>query len=53
MGGRAWYTCMSFTRKALAAATSRLRWSDGMVMLHEAMLWFRYGYIMVRLWMLL
>ena len=44
------YACMSFTMKALAAATLRLHWSSIMVvlyevMLYEVMLWLYYGCI--------
>ena len=40
------YTCMSFTVKALVAATLGLHWSNSMVMLHEVMFWLHYGYVM-------
>ena len=46
------YTCISFTMKALAAAASELYWSNIMVTLYEIMLWPRYGYLMVMLWLL-
>ena len=44
------YACMSFTMKALAAATLKLHWSSIMVvlyevMLYEVMLWLYYGCI--------
>ena len=46
------YTCMSFM-KALAPATLGLHWSSIKVMLCDVMLWLRYGYILVMLWLLL
>ena len=36
------YACMSFTMKALAAATLMLHWNSIMNMLYEAMLWLYY-----------
>ena len=47
------YTCMSFTMKALAAASLGLHWRGIMFMLYEVMLCLRYGYVMVTLWLLL
>ena len=37
---------MSFTMKALAAATLGLQWLDIMVMLYEGMFWLHYGCVM-------
>ena len=51
--GCVWYTCMSFTMKALAAASLGLHWRGIMFMLYEVMLCLRYGYVMVTLWLLL
>ena len=48
-----WYTCVSFTMKALAAAALGLHWSNIMVMVCEVMLWLYYGCAMVMLQLLL
>ena len=51
MGYFLWYTCMSFTMKALADAALGLHWCNIMVMLHEFMLLLHYGCDMVALWL--
>ena len=48
-----WFTCISFTMKALAAAALGLHGSSIMIILYEVMLWLHYGYVMVMLWLLL
>ena len=53
MGYFVQYACMSFTMKALAAASLGLHWRGIMFMLYEVMLCLRYGYVMVTLWLLL
>ena len=46
MGYFVWYTCMSFTVKALASAALAPHWRDTTIMLREVPLWLCYGYIM-------
>ena len=53
MGYFVWYACMSFPMKALAAAALEPHLSGIMVMLYEVTSWLCYGYIIVRLWLLL
>ena len=36
---------MSCTATALAAAASGLPWSDVVMLLHEALFWLHYGYV--------
>ena len=56
MGDSVQFACVSFTVKALAAGVPGLQWRGIMAMLHAAMVWPCYGYIMVtlrlRLWLL-
>ena len=56
MGDSVQFACVSFTVKALAAGVPGLQWRGIMAMLHAAMVWLCYGYIMVtlrlRLWLL-
>ena len=47
------YPCMSFTMKILAATSLGLHWSNIMVVLYKVILWLRYTYAMVMLWLLL
>ena len=46
----AWYACISFPMKALAAAALGLHWRNIIIMLYMRIC---YGYIMVMLWLLL
>ena len=47
------HTCMSVTRKDLAAAAPGLPWSAIVIMSYEVMLWLCYGCVMVMSWLLL